>query len=177
MRLCKDWQLSRTDVATQGFRKDLTIGRREGGRLARRQRATLAGSHVMQDKWVFSSTFLPYTGEPIEFMLEDRNQSIHGTFADGAFHSRWADYDVDRVQSWRESDGDPSSEAMEMPVVAREGGFITTLLRLTSILSGGRSAAAIAPLRSHARTTTAPPIAMRPIVVAARRIDSNQISS
>jgi hypothetical protein len=131
----------------------------------------------MQEKWIFSSTFLPYTGEPIEFMLEDRNQPIHGTFADGVFHSRWADYDPERVASWRESDGDPSHAPMPKAKAAPAGTFITTLRRLAKILSGGRYAASIEPLHSHARTPEMRAIPMPPIAVAARRIHSNQISS
>jgi len=129
----------------------------------------------MQAKWIFSSTFLPYTGEPIEFMLEDRNQPIHGTFADGIFHSRWADYDADRVASWRGSDGDPSAEPIELSTVSK-GRFVTTLKRLARILSGRRSSPIAAP-RSHARPHAVPAMQMHPVVAIARHIASNQISS
>ena len=109
----------------------------------------------MQVQWIFSSTFLPYTGEPIEFMLEDRKQPIHGTFANGIFHSRWADYDADRVSSWRESDHDPSTTQMQIPKAATTGAFTTALMRLRKALSMGRQAAASMPPRSHARTAAA----------------------
>ncbi len=134
---------------------------------------------VMEAKWIFSSTFLPYTGEPIEFMLEEREQPIHGTFANGVFHSRWADYETDRVQSWRESEGEPSVALMATPQTVRTSLFITTLKRLSSMLSRGRPAAPIVPSRSHARTTTVhmPIVAMPPAVAIKRHIDSNQISS
>lgn len=131
----------------------------------------------MQAQWIFSSTFLPYTGEPIEFMLEDRKQPIHGTFANGIFRSRWADYNADRVQSWRESESDPSAEPIAMQKVSARGTFITTLKRLTSLLSKGSNANPIALPHSHARTTAVPAVPMRARVVATRRIDSNQISS
>ena len=128
----------------------------------------------MQEKWIFSSTFLPYTGEPIEFMLEDRNQPIHGTFANGAFHSRWADYDADRVASWRGSDPYPSAVPIQLST-ASTGSFITTLKRLARILSGGRGT----PIarRSHARAHAVPAMPMHPVVASARHIASNQISS
>jgi hypothetical protein len=129
----------------------------------------------MQEQWVFSSTFLPYTGEPIEFMLEDRNQPIHGTFADGIFHSRWADYDADRVASWRGSDGDPSAEQINLST-APTGRFITTLKRLARILSGSRGTPIAAP-RSHARATAMPATSMHSGVANARHIAGNQISS
>ncbi|HEV2607751.1 MAG TPA: hypothetical protein VGT79_07195, partial [Xanthomonadaceae bacterium] len=109
-------------------------------------------------------------------MLEDRNQPIHGTFANGAFHSRWADYDADRVASWRGSDGDTSAMPTQKPTAAT-GMFVTTLKRLTRILSRGRSTPMIAPPRSHARTHAVPAMPMQPVVAIARHIASNQISS
>jgi len=130
----------------------------------------------MQDKWIFSSTFLPYTGEPIEFMLEDRNQSIHGTFADGVFHSRWADYDADRVASWRGSDPDPSAVALAQSK-ASAGRFVARLKRLTRIFSRGRGAIQVAPPRSHARTRAVPASPMQPVIAIALHVSSNQISS
>ena len=77
----------------------------------------------MQNQWIFSSTFLPYTGEPIDFMLEDRGQPIHGTYADGSFHSRWADYDADRVTSWRGTEGNPPAVQC-VSVAVPTGAFI-----------------------------------------------------
>lgn len=139
----------------------------------------------MQEKWIFSSTFLPYTGEPIEFLLEDRSQPIHGTFADGVFHSRWADYDADRIASWRETapdetvpeeaDPGPSIAPIELSA-APTGTFIAVLKRLTKVFSRGRAAAS-APPRSHARTTQVPAFPMSPNISVARHIHSNQISS
>jgi hypothetical protein len=67
----------------------------------------------MELQWIYNSSFLPYTGEPIEFMLEERGQSIDGTFANGHFHSRGADYDIRQVTSWRESDGASAAPIMK----------------------------------------------------------------
>jgi len=132
----------------------------------------------MQTPWIFSSTFLPYTGEPIDFMLEDRSQPIHGTFVNGVFHSRWADYGADRVQSWRGSHADRVAAPMEMPKAATPSVFITMLKRLSNGLSRGRNAQPVAQRRSHARIAVAPPTAVKyPSAVALRRVDSNQISS
>lgn len=106
----------------------------------------------MQSQWIFSSTFLPYTGEPIEFMLEEREQPIHGTFADGLFHSRWADYAADRVASWRGADRDPSAVApIAIPKLVQAGAFATTMKRLANVLSGRSNVTPIKPPRSHAR--------------------------
>ncbi len=131
----------------------------------------------MQTKWVFSTTFLPYTGEPIEFLLEDRKQSIHGTFANGIFHSRWADYDADRVQSWRGAGGDPAAEAIAIPEVARAGTFMTTLKRLTKVLSRNRNAAPIQLVCNPPETIAIPVISMRSASARKRHADSNQASS
>lgn len=129
----------------------------------------------MQEKWIFSSTFLPYTGEPIEFMLEDRNQPIHGTFADGIFHSRWADYDAGRVASWRGSDPDPAAVPIASPT-ASAGRLISTLKRLARFVARNRGTQVVAP-RSHARTHAAPALPMDPVVAIARHITSNPVSS
>jgi hypothetical protein len=131
----------------------------------------------MQAQWIFSSTFLPYTGEPIEFLLEDRKQPIHGTFANGIFRSRWADYGADRVASWRKADGDPSAEPIEMPHAVASGTFMATLKRLGRALSTSRRAAPIKPTRSHSRLVAAQAIMVRPPAAATRRFDSVEFSS
>lgn len=83
----------------------------------------------MQAPWIYSSTFLPYTGEPIDFLIKDRSEPLHGTFGNGMFHSRWADYDADLVQSWRGSEADRPVAPIEMPNVVTAGAFITTWRR------------------------------------------------
>jgi hypothetical protein len=78
----------------------------------------------MRSKWIFSSTLLPHPKETVEFLIEEREQSIHGTFANGVFHSRWADYDSRRVASWRGSAADPCVAPMAIPKI----GTFKTLL-------------------------------------------------
>jgi hypothetical protein len=132
----------------------------------------------MQTPWIFSSTFLPYTGEPIDFLLEDRSEPIHGVFVDGQFHSRWADYGVDRVQSWRGLDADSSLALIEVPKTAKAGAFIATVRRLTRVFSGRRGdVAPIVPPHCRARTDAAAPVAKPRAAAAARHFHSNQISS
>ncbi len=94
----------------------------------------------MQDQWNYSSSFLPYTGEPIEFRLEEREQPLHGIFADGVFHSRWADYAQNLVGSWRRLDTSPEA----WPIAAPESptrSFSGIVKRMKMIVS-----------RSHATT-------------------------
>ena len=131
----------------------------------------------MQAPWIFSSTFLPYTGEPIDFLLKDRSEPLHGTFGNGMFHSRWADYGADRVQSWRGSDADQVVAPMGMPKVATAGAFITTWRRLTSAVSGRRSAVPTVSPHRHSRTTALSVVPKGPADGVTRCIDSNQISS
>ncbi len=128
----------------------------------------------MQAPWIFSSTFLPCAGEPIDFMLDDREQAIHGTFADGVFHSRWADYDAHRVASWRESDGEQSIAVASLPKPVASGRFAIALRRMGRIFSRKSEAAPSTPLRSHARPTSVPTIS---VPASAQPIDSNLMSS
>lgn len=59
----------------------------------------------MMMRWVPCSDSLPRDGDLIRFLLDSRDTSIDGTYARGAFRSRWTDYDVSRVRSWRTLDG------------------------------------------------------------------------
>ena len=54
--------------------------------------------------WVASSASLPPEGQIVEFLLDDRSVPMDGTYARSSFHSRWTDYDVGRVRTWRSSD-------------------------------------------------------------------------
>lgn len=86
---------------------------------------------VMQEKWISNAAHLPSIGESIEFLVEGRQQSIHGTFANGIFHSRWADYDASRVTTWRRADGTRQSEKTDGSNATQTRVFATTLKRFT----------------------------------------------
>ena len=106
----------------------------------------------MQAPWNHSSTFLPHSGEPIDFLLEDRSQPMHGTFANGMFHSRWADYTADRVQSWRGSDVDPSAEPIEVPKSTATGTWVALRKRLLQAFSMRTHENAMQRPHTHSRT-------------------------
>jgi hypothetical protein len=55
----------------------------------------------MNTSWIRSSTALPNDGQPIEFVLDDREIAIAGTYAGQTFQSRWTTYDLERVGAWR----------------------------------------------------------------------------
>jgi hypothetical protein len=131
----------------------------------------------MQSPWIFSSTFLPDTDASVEFTVEEREQSICGTFAHGVFHSRWADYDARRVASWRGSDADRSVAPIELPPPSREGALISTLKKLTRLFSRTVNAPLIVPARNHFRTMARPETDLPPLAARPRGVDSNQISS
>jgi len=140
----------------------------------------MMGIGAMSTEWIFSSTFLPYTGEPIDFLLEDRDDPIPGTFANGSFHSRWAHYDAERVVSWRQAVADPAHATITEPRVARRSTWLAPLARLARFMLVGGDDVAAAPTAppGHSRTIARP---MSPVATVSSttsyRPDSNQMSS
>jgi hypothetical protein len=55
----------------------------------------------MNTPWVRSSTALPREDQPVEFVLDNRNAAIEGTYTGRIFQSRWTSYDIERVRAWR----------------------------------------------------------------------------
>jgi hypothetical protein len=55
----------------------------------------------MSADWIDSSNTLPREGQRIEFILDQRSVAMPGTYNRLAFHTRWAQYASERVQSWR----------------------------------------------------------------------------
>ncbi|MEO8742119.1 MAG: hypothetical protein ABI365_02910 [Lysobacteraceae bacterium] len=133
----------------------------------------------MQEPWIYSSTFLPYTGEPIEFLLEAHDQPIHGTFDNGVFHSRWADYAAERVASWRDwktgHAADHPGVSLAVPAVSN-GSFLTRLKRLAGMLSHRRVIVPIVILRDRSRTPFRPANPASTSVTTSPD-DSHQVSS
>ena len=58
----------------------------------------------MHTGWVASSMGLPHEGQPIEFVLDDRETVMDGTYLQRMFQSRWTGYEVGRVRGWRSAD-------------------------------------------------------------------------
>jgi hypothetical protein len=133
----------------------------------------------MSTPWVFSSTFLPYTGEPIDFLLEDREEPIHGTFDGGTFHSRWANYDSSRVRSWRQALVDPAHEVIEPPHIETPWRVFAALKRVAHRLVGRSRRVAPAPnSASHARRVAQTAQGLIGTArTATQQTHSNQISS
>jgi hypothetical protein len=76
----------------------------------------LTGVSAESMKWIFGSTFLEHIGEQNDFQLEDCQEPILGTFADGRFHSRCVDEMTQRSRAGtcvrRESSVATSSDRM-----------------------------------------------------------------
>ncbi len=139
----------------------------------------------MATYWILSSTYLPHRGETIDFQLDDREEPVHGTFADGNFHSRWADYSVDRVTSWRKAVVDPMHEPIATqrsatPRVPAPRAWLRPLQRLARVLGVDRVGVAALPAGSGEAVDFHMPsmrvVATRPRPTKTRH-DSNQISS
>jgi hypothetical protein len=64
----------------------------------------------MSAQWVTSATGLPHQGESVEFMLDGRSVAMDGTYDRQTFRSRWTEYEVQRVRTWRLADAN-SAEA------------------------------------------------------------------
>ena len=65
--------------------------------------------------WISSSARLPHAGALIQFMLDDRDVPMKGTYAEGVFRSRWGNYDVGCVRLWRAWDLALSAAATAAP--------------------------------------------------------------
>jgi hypothetical protein len=55
----------------------------------------------MSTDWIFSSNKLPCEGQRIEFILDQRSVAMEGTCNRQGVRTRWAEYDIKRVQKWR----------------------------------------------------------------------------
>jgi hypothetical protein len=130
----------------------------------------------MQKQWIYSSSFLPFTGEPIEFRLEEREQPIHGTFANDVFHSRWADYGRSSVGSWRVLHDDSSASAIGAPTSTTDS-FSRIVKRMKSIISRCHGTNLIAQPHAQVRAAAMVATALPRSRATARGIDSNQMSS
>ena len=67
----------------------------------------------MKTAWILSSTALPRDGQPIEFVLDNREVAIAGTYAGQIFQSRWTSYDLERVGAWRLAASCPARDAQD----------------------------------------------------------------
>lgn len=55
----------------------------------------------MHADWTKTSTALPAEGTLVEFLLDERNCPMRGTYATGRFESRWNGYPPPSVNQWR----------------------------------------------------------------------------
>ena len=55
----------------------------------------------MSIEWVPSSAALPREGASVEFVLDGRKVPMDGRYVHQSFQSRWSEYDIQRVRTWR----------------------------------------------------------------------------
>jgi hypothetical protein len=55
--------------------------------------------------WINTVSQLPARGQPVEFMLAERECPIIGVYAEGGFRSRWTHYAPELVCRWRGATG------------------------------------------------------------------------
>lgn len=159
-----------------GPRKECAIGCMDAA-ASRADSAQRRQEGVMQAPRISGSTFLPYTGEPIDFMHEQCNRPIHETFIESVTYSNWAEDGIDRVYSWHGHDMAPSIAPGKRPKTPRPGVLITTLKRLVGVRSERPHIAAPTPPRRHSPAPPNSAVAVQPATAPARFFDSNQISS
>lgn len=56
----------------------------------------------MPADWTKTAVALPPEGTLVEFLLDERNCAMRGTYAVGRFESRWNNYAPTSVRVWRE---------------------------------------------------------------------------
>jgi len=64
----------------------------------------------MDAQWVVSSAALPEEGDAVEFVLQDREAVMGGSFSDLTFRSRWSGYNANRVRTWRRCPGQEQTQ-------------------------------------------------------------------
>ena len=67
--------------------------------------------------WISTESALPACGQPVEFMLAERECPIVGIYADDGFRSRWTRYAPQLVCRWRGA-ADHAPKASEASVAA-----------------------------------------------------------
>jgi len=57
--------------------------------------------HHDTSTWISTTAALPVTGQPVEFMLAERECPIVGVYSGDGFRSRWTHYASELVCRWR----------------------------------------------------------------------------
>jgi hypothetical protein len=62
---------------------------------------TATADHHDASTWISTTAALPAAGQPVEFMLAERECPIVGVYAGDGFRSRWTHYAAELVCRWR----------------------------------------------------------------------------
>ena len=133
----------------------------------------------MQMSWISSSTNLPLEGEPVQFLADGREVSLRGTYTNGVFHSRWAEYDVGRIGAWHAQDINHAVAQIVVSNRASTEKSFTVLKRLRGLIARyGVSAAEMSePVRIDASAGSIAAPARRASALRSYANGSNQMSS
>jgi len=58
-------------------------------------------SAAQHTTWISTAAALPVRGQPVEFMLAERECPIVGIYCGDGFRSRWTHYAAELVDRWR----------------------------------------------------------------------------
>ena len=72
----------------------------------------------MFTQWTSSSAALPHEGQNVQFVLDGRDVAMEGAYVRRIFRTRWTDYDVERVRTWRCTDSNAAESAAAQPALA-----------------------------------------------------------
>ena len=103
-------------------------------RQLRANRALYAtGTGQMQTQWISCTTRFPPDGAPLRFLLAGHSTSIHGTYRQGAFRSRWATYDAAHVSAWCSVDINAVNAAVAVTRTAADDASLTLLKQMARL--------------------------------------------
>jgi hypothetical protein len=132
----------------------------------------------MLTKSIIGRNFMPYTGEPIDLLPEDRETQLHGTFVNDSLHTRYADNRSNRDQSRQRAVVVTVQPVTGRPRVKERQDWIAALKRIAGLLPGiGNSAAAKPAVRGYSEVIVRRAHPAATSGSRQQRMDSNQISS
>jgi hypothetical protein len=69
----------------------------------------------MHPNWITTAARLPSDGSAVEFVLDERECPLRGTYALGRFESRWTCYPPTCVRQWRTTQGIAAERTRSLP--------------------------------------------------------------
>jgi len=67
--------------------------------------------------WIETAEALPKEGDFVQFVVDERNVVLRGTYEQCAFKSRWSHYSPAEVSEWRKLGEAPASWALALKMM------------------------------------------------------------